>query len=571
VATTAPASIQELDFKPRGKVFPSPRDWRDAFIYQLLVDRFDDGKDYPPYDADNAKRGRDRDKAGTFQGGTLKGITRRLDYIKGLGCNAVWISPPFKQRQDDAGSYHGYAIQDFLDIDPRFGTAADLQELTREAHKRDMYVILDIVINHTADVFRYETNDAPYKADGQYAFKEWHKVSKSKQLTWDDAVWPVELQTPEAFKRKGAIRDLTGASDDEAVNGDFFSLKELDMGNQAVMDALIAAYKWWIAVSDVDGYRIDTVRNVEPRFLAAFTNAIHEYCKRIGKDNFLVFGEIVASDDLLHKYIGTNGPAHGTDEWFPRLDAALDFPLYGVLDEVIKGAKPCADLRARYEHLARYYRDLGEAAKYYVTFLDNHDQSHRPWRRFMNNQDHDHRLVVLGIGYLLCNLGIPCIYYGTEQGFDGGGDSDVFVRETMFGGAWGAFDTTGVHFFDADHPAYQSIARVAKVRAEQPALRYGRQYFRDTSADGQTFSCPTHGKCVLAFSRVFDTQEVLVAMNLDVSPREDWILVDGRLTPAGTKLRDVLDDSRAFLVEETPQAAAVRVKLDGRQMAILTR
>jgi hypothetical protein len=56
VATTAPASIQELDFKPRGKVFPSPRDWRDAFIYQLLVDRFDDGKDYPPYDADNAKR-----------------------------------------------------------------------------------------------------------------------------------------------------------------------------------------------------------------------------------------------------------------------------------------------------------------------------------------------------------------------------------------------------------------------------------------------------------------------------------------------------------------------------------
>jgi glycosidase len=433
-----------------------------------------------------------------------------------------------------------------------------------------MYVILDIVINHAADVFRYETNDAPYKPDGQYPFKEWHKVSKSKQLTRDDAVWPVELQTPDAFKRKGSIRDITKADADEAVNGDFFSLKELDMSNAAVLDALIAAYKWWIAVADVDGYRIDTVRNVEPRFLAAFSNAIHEYCKRIGKDNFLLFGEIVGGDDLLHKYVGTNGPAFGEDEWFPRLDAALDFPLYGVLDEVIKGARPPAELRDRYDRLRRYYRDQGESASYYVTFIDNHDQTNRPWRRFMNNQNHDHRLAALGVGYLLCNLGIPCIYYGTEQGFDGGGDDDAFIRETMFGGAWGAFDTSGCHFFNPDHPAYRGIARIAKIRAEQPALRYGRQYFRDISGDGEHFGCPTDGKCTLAFSRVFDTQEVLVALNLDESPREDWVVVDGAINPPGTRLRDVLN-GRDVEVQETPAGAAVRLELDGRQMAIVTR
>src|SRR3954468_12947522 len=140
-------SIKQLNFTPHEKVFPSPVDWRDQVLYQLLVDRFDDVQEHPAYNADTKDRGRDRSEGGKFQGGKLKGITRRLDYIKGLGCTAIWISPPFKQRQDDQGSYHGYAIQDFLAIDPRFGSTEDLQELVREAHRRGMYVIVDIVLN----------------------------------------------------------------------------------------------------------------------------------------------------------------------------------------------------------------------------------------------------------------------------------------------------------------------------------------------------------------------------------------------------------------------------------------
>ena len=90
-----------------------------------------------------------------FQGGKIKGITRRLDYIKNLGCNAIWISPPFKNRMEYNDSCHGYAIQDFLAVDPRLGTLEDLQEMVREAHKRGMYVILDIVINHTGNNWIY--------------------------------------------------------------------------------------------------------------------------------------------------------------------------------------------------------------------------------------------------------------------------------------------------------------------------------------------------------------------------------------------------------------------------------
>jgi glycosidase len=560
-------SVKQIDFEPKHDVFPSPRDWRDVFLYQLLVDRFDDEKDYPAYDPKTAKRGRDIEQRTMFQGGTLKGIQRRLDYIKKLGCNAIWISPPFKQVQDDKGSYHGYGIQDFLAIDPRFGTTQDLIDLVHEAHHRGMYVILDIVINHAGNVFDYVEKEVPYNKDGQYTFKDWHRINhKQGELGPDDGVWPVELQDPECFKRKGSVRDLSKADIDEILNADFFSLKDIDTTNPKALDAIIQSYKYWIAVADVDGYRIDTVRHVEPHAAAIFCNAIREYATRIGKYNFILFGEIIADDDVLHKYVGGNIPAPGTDEWYPQLDAVLDYPLYGVLDEVIKGQKACGDIRNRYEHFRHYYRNFGEAGKYYVTFIDNHDQPHRPYRRFLNNVD-DWRVGVLGIGYVLCNLGIPCIYYGTEQGFDGGGDHDAYVRETMFGGKWGAFDTSGYQFFNPKNPIYQQIAAIAKVRANTAELRYGRQYFREISGDGENFGCPVDGHCTMAFSRILDTREVLCVFNLDKAAREDWVLTG---TPPGNQLIDALNGGEALEILEAPKGGAmVRVPLQPRQMRIL--
>ncbi len=90
-------SVAELDFTPRGKVFPSPDDWRDIFIYFLLVDRFDNNQEnLPAYDPVSASKGRDPAEGGVFQGGNLQGIIRRLDYIRGLGANAIWLSPVLK-------------------------------------------------------------------------------------------------------------------------------------------------------------------------------------------------------------------------------------------------------------------------------------------------------------------------------------------------------------------------------------------------------------------------------------------------------------------------------------------
>ena len=90
----------------------------------------------------------------------------------------------------------------------------------------------------------------------------------------------------------------------------------------------------------------------------------------------------------------------------------------------------------------------------------------------------------------------------------------------MFGGKWGAFNTTGHHFFNPDHPIYKQISRVAAIRQKEPALRYGRQYFRESSGNGFDFGYPIDGRCILAYSRILDDTEILIAMNLEFNPKK---------------------------------------------------
>ncbi len=562
-------SADHLDFTPHGEVFPSPRDWRDLFIYFLLVDRFDNNReDIPPYEPHTTPRGRDWEQGRVFQGGNLKGIIRRLDYIHGLGANCIWLSPVLKNRIEKDDTYHGYGIQDFLEVDPRFGTKEDLQELVRQAHARNMYVIMDIIINHTGDNWAYP-GDFPYyywkDAPGPFEFGFWRQVDPAEELQGEDAVWPAELQHPEHYKRRGQIRDWSDP--EQAVNGDFLSLKELEINNATVLDTLIKAFKYWIALTDVDGFRVDTVKHMESSATAIFCNAVREYAKRIGKDKFFIFGEIVADDLTIQRYIGRNSRVPGTNERFPSLDAALDFPLYFILEEVIKGFVNPSHLRERYERFRTLYSDHGEAGRYFVTFVDNHDQMSRPYRRFMHGNPH-HLQAVLAIGYLLTSQGVPCIYYGTEQGFDGGGDRDSYVRECLFGGDWGAFESTGVHFFNPEHLIYRQIAAIAAIRGREPALRYGRQYFREISGNGVDYGYPVDGGCTLAYSRILDTTEILIALNLDLNPRNDYVTVDARLTPSGRSLVNLLDPAEQLVVEEHGQRHAVRLPLDSHQIGI---
>lgn len=558
-----------LDFRPATPLHPSPDEWRDQFLYFLLVDRFDSGAEgIPPYTPGKNNGTADPATRGQFQGGTLKGIIRRLDYIRDLGCTAIWLSPILKNRQESDTSYHGYGIQNFLEVDPRFGTLADLQELTLEAHKREMYVVLDIVFNHTGDLWAYPDDNPYYYWEGrQFPFGYWRQTDPAAGLQKEDAIWPMELQNPEAFKRRGQIRNWY--DERETRDGDFLTLKELDLPRPAVLDTLIRIYKYWICAADVDGFRIDTVKHMEDSAVAIFCNAIREYAHSVGKHRFFLFGEIVADDATIQRYIGRNSRIDGTDERFPALDAALDFPLYFILEEVIKGFGSPALLRERYNAFHKQYADHGAAGRYFVTFIDNHDQMARPYRRFLHDNPHP-RQAVLAVGYLLTTRGIPCLYYGTEQGFDGGGPDDAHVRECMFGGSWGAFSTAGRHFFNPQHEIFCTIAAIAAVRREQPALRYGRLYFREVSGNGINFGQPNDGNCTLAYSRILDTREILVALNLTNATRDEYLAVDSRLSPPGRRLQDLLEPQRTATVQKAPDGhACIRLELPPYGMAIL--
>ncbi len=564
---------KKVDFKPRGDVFSSPADWRDQFIYHLMVDRFNNGDEKAPAYEPGLAQDREDSEGEKWQGGNLKGVSKKLDYIRGLGCTAIWLSPVFKNR-DAENTYHGYGIQNFLEVDPRFGSSKDLRDLVKKAHKNRIYVILDIVLNHTGDNWAYPGGCPYYYCSGQrFDFGFWRGSGSSEEKGGDDgAVMPPEFQNPEWYRRCGEIKNWDAFP--EARDGDFFSLKDIDTSNKEAMRSLIDIYKHWIAETDIDGYRLDAAKHLEESSTAIFCNAIREYAQSIGKKNFFLFGEIVGEDRFIDQYIGRNARIPGTNERFPSLDAALDFPLWGVLEWVVKGFSNPAALRERYGRFSDIYADHGEAGRRFVTFLYNHDQIGRsPKGRFLFDNPHREQ-AVLALGYLLTSQGIPCIYYGTEQGFDGGGDHDKYLRECMFGGNWGGFKTIGHHFFNPEHPLYRSISEIADIRKKEPALRYGRQYFREISGDGQNFGHPIDGKCTLAYSRILDDAEVLVAMNLDSEPREDFVTVDRNLAPEGKKMRNLLRPKEMLNVVSSGGADgrerhAVRVPLAGHEMAVM--
>jgi hypothetical protein len=186
-----------------------------------------------------------------------------------------------------------------------------------------------------------------------------------------------------------------------------------------------------------------------------------------------------------------------------------------VLPAVIKGLASPLDLVNRYEALRERALSRGELGRYLVTFVDNHDQVGPGDKRRYASGAFDEQ-VVAAIGYLLCALGTPCIYYGTEQGFSGMGPSEDSIREAMFD-----LDDPARSFLNPECRIYRKIADIMRVNREQPALRFGRMYFRETAPDGRGFTLPRSQPCTLAFSRLLARDEVLVAYNNSHIHRED--------------------------------------------------
>jgi alpha-amylase len=564
---SAPQSIQDIDLTPPpGKVYFSIiREWREEFIYFLLVDRFHDDTARTP--TLNSQRSLGVQTLDGFYGGKIKGITRNLDYIAGLGCTAIWLTPIF---ENNAQSYHGYDINNFLNIDPRFGTKQDLIDLVQAAHQFQkngkafpIRVILDVVINNSGDNWEYAGGGKAYANDFRYDFGA---------LRRPDRPIPTELQNPDYYHRRGSIQNYDAFPENQ--HGDISSLKDFENDDDAigsiVINLMIKSYCYWIREADVDGFRIDAVKHMGSVACSRFCSCIREYAYSLGKRSFFLFGELATpSDPLIDQYIGPNTSVQdGNNTVFFGADSLLDFRLAeggtgnAALRDVIKGFAGPESLFNRLEAQRERALNRGELGRYLVTFVDNHDSFWQPSGRFGNGAPDAQ--VIAAVGYLLCTLGTPCIYYGTEQGFQGHG-SDNQMREAMF-------DTSqpGRNLLNTSCHIYQEIAKIADVMRQTAPLRFGRMYFRQISGDGVQFGFPFGNAYTLAFSRILYGEEVLVAYNISNQTRHDRVIVDGAMHSPGDKLNFLYGASGSVTVQQNPDGTTfVQLDLNPMQFVIL--
>ncbi|WP_437588600.1 alpha-amylase family glycosyl hydrolase [Sorangium sp. So ce1000] len=500
-------------------------DWREEIIYQVLIDRFADG------DAGNNTRV--SSAPGRWHGGDWKGLEDRLPYLEELGVTALWISPIVKNVDTDAGvdGYHGYWTQDFTELNPHFGDLASLRRLVASAHDRGMKVILDIVTNHVGQLFYYDINqngqpDEDVHGGGKGSPFQLGRVTEYDPdfdprgvqartplgesgpapivFRHDPATnhlppWPELFQDPEVYNRKGRIVDFDDF--DQIVHGDLpGGLKDIDTSRCDVKQTMVDVFVRWVELTDVDGFRIDTLKHVEHEFWRYFTQNVRLRLKAQGKTGFFMFGEAFdGSDELIGSFTKHEVPAHPRDAALggdlerengsaseggcpgvapitgDSVDAVLYFSqYYQVFRDVFRDALPTRRVEDLWAARELNYGAEPNAngigvppLKALVNFIDNHDVP-----RFLHvgpgaspfKADPEAALKN-ALLFLFTEDGIPCLYYGTEQGLSGG--DDPANREDLWQSG-----------YDTQHPLFGWIKRLTALRRGYPALTLGEQRVR---------------------------------------------------------------------------------------------
>jgi neopullulanase len=516
----------------------------DEVIYFVLPDRFANGdtkNDTGGIKGDRLTHGFDPTHKGFYQGGDLAGLTGKLDYLQSLGITAIWFAPIFKNKpvqggpgQESAG-YHGYWITDFTSVDPHFGTNAEFKAFVDAAHKRGLKVYMDIVVNHTADVIQYRDcpDDCAYRSIADYP---WSRKGGVKGAPINPGFLGDHVQTDENFAKlndmnfayqpivpKGEEKVKVPAwlndirmyhnrgnaywKNESIVYGDFVGLDDIATENPRVVRGFTDVFKKWIDDFAVDGFRIDTSKHVNSEFWQAFIPAMQAHAKKRGIPNFHMFAEVMV-----------DGTDTATLARYNRTDQydTLDFAFTWGVTEALDG-KSSPEVLAQLVANDVLYRDGPTSAKHMPTFLGNHDIA-----RFTSNlrsrmpdvgQEELLKRSQLGHALMFTMRGVPTIYSGDEQGFVGDG-RDQDARETHFASKVKLYldnkliGTTRTHAQDnyaQDHPMYQTIAELSKIRLGSAALRRGKTVVRSFDDKPGLFS----------FSRIDEAsgEEILVIAN----------------------------------------------------------
>ncbi len=339
---------------------------QDTVFYQIFVDRFMNGD--TTNDPGNLQPWGSPPTGWGFQGGDLRGIIQRMDYLLDLGINALYLTPIFQ-----ATSVHRYNTYDYFKIDPKVGTLQDFQALVNNAHANKMRVIIDGVFNHVGRGF-FAFNDVLENQD-KSPYKDWFQIYH----------FPVDAYSP------GDARDYAGWWKHK-------SLPKLNTAYPKVRNYIMSVVRYWTE-QGVDGWRLDVPNEIDDD---SFWDEFRRTVRSINPDAYLV-GEIWEANN---RWVNDT-----------HFDGLMDYPIRTALLGVLTQGQPVSTLGNRAEDLLKLYPD--ENTRAMLLLVGSHDTE-----RIVTLCQNDIRKVKLAYLYLMVYPGAPCLYYGDEIGLEGGKDPD---------------------------------------------------------------------------------------------------------------------------------------------------
>ena len=511
-------------------------------IYFVLPDRYANGdpaNDRGGMTGPRAVTGYDPADTGFFHGGDYRGLTddcstptRGVARIKALGFNAIWVTPPVRQKtvQASSAAYHGYWGLDFTTVDPHLGTEADFAAFVDCAHRLGLKVYLDVVVNHTADVILpaggagwVGPEERPYRdcrgrvfRPARYVFAKTFPCLAPARMPRPPFVFPAEraakkpawLNDPRRYHNRGDV-SFDSCSELCFEQGDFFGLDDLFTEQPQVVAGLAAMHADWIRRYRVDGFRVDTAKHVNRDFFRLWVPKIRAAAREAGVRDFELFGEAFVTSAIdLAPYVRERG-----------LPNVLDFPLQDALLGYVTGQAGAKGIATRLAD-DDYFQGPAGTAHTPPTFLGNHDVGRAAAlvrSRSGTRGDAWLRRVLLAHDLLYLLRGAPVVLYGDEVGLAGTG-GDKAARQDLFPtrvAEWQREERVGAppigtrsSFEVAGHPVAERLRALAALRERFPVFATGSTVVR--SATGG----------VLVVSRIDATarKEYVAAFNAGAAP-----------------------------------------------------
>lgn len=358
-------------FAHQNEIHEVPAWVADTRWYQIFPDRFANGN--PDNDVEpKGTWGALPVNNHTFYGGDLRGIINKLDYIKDLGFNGIYMTPIF-----ESPSGHKYDTTNYFKIDPSFGTNEELKELVQEAHRRGIKIMLDAVFNHSGYEFPYWQDIVKNQEKSRY--KDWFFVRK----------FPVKKEKFNHFSHDITYEMFAFSS----------NMPKWNTENPEVVDYLLKVSTFWIEFADIDGWRLDVAPEIDHRFWRQFRTAV----RHVKKDLYIV-GEV--NYDSLYFLQG--------DEF----DSVMNYTFtFNIWDYTWRHAMTAERLMKRLIDEANWYPEPARKAMF--NLIDSHDTT-----RIWTFCKEDRLLVEVAMYLQYFIAGSPSFYYGDEISMRGEHDPD---------------------------------------------------------------------------------------------------------------------------------------------------